>query len=559
MKSKKKLMAGLICAMAVIVIGTVAASATGEIKRMDSYAEIAVNFEWPENDALNPDKVYVGFEGVAEGYKGLDLYFSEKVLDEFVPVCAEEEWYLSVNGFEDDDKDKDYPALRDAYYLPGTEKAVEDIFPVSYNFKGLYVDDENGKKVPLNKFHYDCTNSVKSVDKKVKVGKEIYDYKSHKRKFSITCEDPTGMEKRVYGTLSWNDNSLRMPPREVVVKLNNGDSLTTSENKFWKYSFTVPEADNDRNLIEYFPEIEVPGFKCETEIVADMPGYLNVNFNLTPDGEILEDVSFNSAFTKVNDQVYKVTENGRQVNAIPIVKDKNGKILEKDKDYTVKYSSSTRKEPGKYSLVIKGINDYIGFVKRDVIITPEAVDGVKVRSSREKGGYDDAYVSWNKVNGASGYQVYARRPSKTSKWTYLGRTTKTNFLEKDLYDGWKYEFKVIPYVKRDDVRYRTTEDYSRVSMYTLKKVSTPSVKKYSSSKAKVTWKNISGESGYQISRSTSKTGTNIVSTYKTTKGTSKVVSASKNKGYYYKVRAYKVVLGEKVYAPWSSVKYYKVR
>ena len=79
----------------------------------------------------------------------------------------------------------------------------------------------------------------------------------------------------------------------------------------------------------------------------------------------------------------------------------------------------------------------------------------------------------------------------------------------------------------------------------------------SSSKVKVSWINISGETGYQISKSTKKSGTNIVSTYKTTSGTYKKVSATKGKNYYYKVRAYKVVNGKKIYGPWSSVKLFK--
>ena len=96
-------------------------------------------------------------------------------------------------------------------------------------------------------------------------------------------------------------------------------------------------------------------------------------------------------------------------------------------------------------------------------------------------------------------------------------------------------------------------------IYTLKKVSTPIVKKYSRTKVIIQWANISGETGYQISRSTSKTGTSIVYTYNTTTGKSKVLSAVRGKTYYYKVRAYRIVSGKKIYGPWSTVRVYKLR
>ena len=275
-------------------------------------------------------------------------------------------------------------------------------------------------------------------------------------------------------------------------------------------------------------------------------------------GEPDIDVSLSSAFTKVNDTTYKYAANGNHINAKPIVKDKKGNVLEADKDYFTKYNFNRRVNAGKYTIDVYGTGKHYGKKTINLILTPAAPEKVSARLSRASGGYDDAYISWSASPRASGYQIYARRPSKSSTWSYIGRTTKTSFLEKNLYDGWKYEFKVVPYIVRDDLRYLSTK-YRTASVTTLKKVTLTSVGKYNSSKVRVRWKNIASESGYEISRSTSKTGTYIVSKFSTTSGTSRLVSATRNKSYYYKIRAYKVVEGKKVYAPWSSVKYYKLR
>ena len=114
----------------------------------------------------------------------------------------------------------------------------------------------------------------------------------------------------------------------------------------------------------------------------------------------------------------------------------------------------------------------------------------------------------------------------------------------------KYDIKVVTY--KTTSGYKCYNAGKSTSIYTLKKITGVKAQK-SGTKVKISWTNIAGETGYQISQSTKKSGTNIVSTYKTTSGKYKTVSATKGKTYYYKVCAYKVVNGKKIYSPWSTV------
>lgn len=77
-------------------------------------------------------------------------------------------------------------------------------------------------------------------------------------------------------------------------------------------------------------------------------------------------------------------------------------------------------------------------------------------------------------------------------------------------------------------------------------------------KAAISWKKVSGASGYQVSRSAKKTGT--FTTVKTTSSLKYTnTSLTSKKTYYYKVRAYKTINGVRYYGRWSSVKTAKVK
>lgn len=168
--------------------------------------------------------------------------------------------------------------------------------------------------------------------------------------------------------------------------------------------------------------------------------------------------------------------------------------------------------------------------------------------------YNKVKLTWAKSKGAAGYNVYSRKGTK-GEYVLRGYTEDGEFLIEDLAPSAKYTFVIEPCRAKDDP---VEGALNTVSGYTLKKVVQNKVKRYSSSKVTVSWKDISGESGYEVCKMTKKNG--VYSTVKTCKTTKSYINIKGKKGvkYYYKVRAYKKSDGKTVYAPWSSVKAYKL-
>ncbi len=109
----------------------------------------------------------------------------------------------------------------------------------------------------------------------------------------------------------------------------------------------------------------------------------------------------------------------------------------------------------------------------------------------------------------------------------------------------------------------TTEASTSTTVTKPGKVKKVKVKSKKKKKATVTWKKVSGASGYQIVYSISKKFTKSKTKSVTVKGGSKKTKTLKKlksgKTYYVKVRAYKVVNGKKVYGKYSKVKKVRVK
>lgn len=159
-------------------------------------------------------------------------------------------------------------------------------------------------------------------------------------------------------------------------------------------------------------------------------------------------------------------------------------------------------------------------------------------------------LTWKSTKGAEKYEIYQY---VKKKWKKIKTTSKTSYTVKNLKAGKSYKFKVRAVRASDNIK----GDFSSVLTVKTspKKVTLDTLKSKKKKQAVVTWKTVSGATGYEVKYSTSKkftkktTATTTVKKDKTNKITLKKLKSGKK--YYVKVRAYKVVDGKKIYGSYS--------
>ena len=238
---------------------------------------------------------------------------------------------------------------------------------------------------------------------------------------------------------------------------------------------------------------------------------------------------------------------------------------------TIKYRTSstgtwtttkpTRTAIGKatvyYQITNPNYNTVTG--SKTITIKPKTITGVKATSA----GYNRVKLSWAKTSGAAGYKIY-RSTSKAGTYTLvktISTNSTTSYTNTELTTGKTYYYRIRGYKTVSGVIYYSTSYSSIVSAKPVP--GKPTISSISNGTRKaitLKWNKISGASGYQIYRATSKAGTysrikTITSGSTITYKNSKLI---KGKTYYYKVRAYRTVSGKKVYGSFSSIKYCKV-
>jgi hypothetical protein len=248
------------------------------------------------------------------------------------------------------------------------------------------------------------------------------------------------------------------------------------------------------------------------------------------------------------------TYNGYVKKPTVTIKDVNGNKLESGVDYTVSYASG-RKLPGKYKVTITFKGEYSGTKSLYFTITPKAPAKFTVASRSTS----TIKLSWPKAEGVTGYRIY-RYDSSTGTYKTVATTTNLSYTVKNLKSATNYTFRIKSYKKLSDGTtlwsgYRALTAATRPVAPLINSLT-------SSSKGKVTlkWTNVARESGYQIYYSTSKTGTyKLLDTTKVNDVSETCGGLTSGKTYYFKVRAFKTVNGNRIYSSFSPAKGIKIK
>ena len=170
--------------------------------------------------------------------------------------------------------------------------------------------------------------------------------------------------------------------------------------------------------------------------------------------------------------------------------------------------------------------------------------------------YKSVKVSWNKISGASNYRVW-RATSENGDYKLLkevkGGSTRS-YTDSTCTLGQQYYYKVFARGTASNGKFIRSSGSKPVAAKAILPAPSFSVTSVDYRTNKVSWKKVSGASGYRIYRSTSKNGKySKVKTITSSSTTSwKNAGLKAGKAYYYKIRAYRTVSGKRHYGTVSG-------
>ncbi|MBR5827352.1 MAG: fibronectin type III domain-containing protein [Clostridia bacterium] len=276
--------------------------------------------------------------------------------------------------------------------------------------------------------------------------------------------------------------------------------------------------------------------KIETLILPE-------TITVIPDGlcygcDELKTVVFSSGLTEIGREAFSGCDKLTNIT-IP----KTVKTVKRDAFYAV--DTSDFLFPDKIAKVESGNSLY-----------PECVKNVSFTAHS-----DLVYISWDEAKNATGYRVFVR---ENGKWKKLADVDprfgeKCHYTVSKLKSNTSYTIAVRPYNELygpNNPFYDTTywcPTYKKMVITTALEDVTAKASSSSSSKIKVSWNNISAETGYQVWISEKQySGYKKASNYSANTTSATVKNLTSGKTYYVKVRAYKKTADGYNYSEFSA-------
>ena len=164
--------------------------------------------------------------------------------------------------------------------------------------------------------------------------------------------------------------------------------------------------------------------------------------------------------------------------------------------------------------------------------------------------YNKVKLSWNKVKKAKGYEVY-KYNSKSKKYIFVARIKYTGLItSKNVELGKRNYYKVRSYKtikgKRVYSLFRKVSIVPRLSVPTINRVS-----KYNNKEVLISWGKVKGARGYDVYKENSNNKYEYIGSSNITMLVSGYKLSDSNVTSY-KVRAYRIVSGKKIYSNYSK-------
>ena len=174
----------------------------------------------------------------------------------------------------------------------------------------------------------------------------------------------------------------------------------------------------------------------------------------------------------------------------------------------------------------------------------------------ESNTYNSIKISWRADSKGTEYTLYYST-SKNGTYKKLTTTTDLSYIHKGVKTGTKYYYKIEKNTGLDDIGNLQTEQHGIITDGASKLNKPVSyVKKANNKAVKTYWKNTSGASGYKVyMKTTAKGSYELIKTKKDNIAPRSYTKTKLKPGttYYFKIKAYRTVDGEKVYSTFSNV------